>query len=310
MGRCWRRFAAAVLVPLIVAGCGQSAEKASPSQVAARVDSDEITVHQINYVLAHTPAVTAANVERAKRAILNNLIDQELAKQQAVKDKLDRTPEVLSALEQARSDVLARAYLDGIAARQPRPTEAEVKKYYSEHPELFAQRRVFDLDEITLRDKDGIESELKDKVATASMAELAKWLQGRGIKFTENRVTRPAEQIPLELLPKLQAMKDGQIQLVSVGEGRIDVLQLVANTTAPVDEATAAPRIREYLFNRRASEAVAAEMRRLRDHAKITYLGEFAGGVSAAKEPAAHAAPREDQALPPSDEKGVKGLFK
>jgi hypothetical protein len=51
-----------------------------------------------------------------------------------------------------------------------------------------------------------------------------------------------------------------------------------------VDEATATPRIQQFLINRRSREVMFEEMKRVRKAAKIEYVGEFAS-VASAKEP-------------------------
>jgi EpsD family peptidyl-prolyl cis-trans isomerase len=66
------------LVPFVLAlalagGCGKSDDKKA-TQVAAKVNSDEITVHQIDNVLARTPNITAENASIAKKQILDRLI--------------------------------------------------------------------------------------------------------------------------------------------------------------------------------------------------------------------------------------------
>lgn len=306
-----RRFstAALLLVGAALAGCGRSGDKPA-TQVAARVNTDEITVSQINYLLARTPEVTAQNAEQAKRAILARLVDQQLARQQAVKDKLDRSPQVLQSLEFAKTEVLAQAYVDKIAAAQPKPTDAEVKEYYAKNPALFAQRRIFSLDNVSFTADEKLAEPLRAETAKArSMKALTDWLTAQGVKYAEQRVIRPAEQVPLELLPRIQAMKDGQIEVLNAAAGHYDVTQLVASKDAPVDEATAAPRIRQFIFNTRAREAVAADMKRLKDGAKIEYVGAFSGvPEKAAIETPASAPPGKspDQEL----NKGVQGLFK
>jgi EpsD family peptidyl-prolyl cis-trans isomerase len=281
------------LIPLLLAialvpGCGKKDEAAAKAkaatQVAAKVNADEITVHQVNYILARNPNVKPEAAVEAKREILDRLIEQQLAKQEAIESKLDRSPDTLQAIEAARSEILARAYLERFAATQPRPTEEEVKKYYAEHPELFARRRVFSLEEILVAPQEGLAAELREQVAKArSMQDVASWLKSRNAKFAVNSGVRAAEQIPLELLPKLQEMKDGAIRLVEAGDGRVDVIRIVASKPAPVDEATAMPRIQQFLFNQRSREAVAREMKRLKDKAQIAYVGEFAGGAAAAE---------------------------
>ena len=94
---------------------------------------------------------------------------------------------------------------------------------------------------------------------------------------------RAAEQIPLEILPKLQAMKVGQNQLFEAGSERFQVIRVVATKAEPVDEATATPRIQQFLFNRRLGEVMAKEIKQIKEQAKIEYAGEFAGGAAAAE---------------------------
>lgn len=327
------------LVPLIfalaiAAGCGKSDDKKAATQVAAKVNSDEITVHQINNVLARAPNVTPEVAERAKREILDKLIDQQLARQRAIEKKLDRSPNVLQVIEAAKTEILARAYLEQITADQPKPTPEEAKKYYAEHPELFARRRVFNLEEIVVAPKEGIAAALREQVAKArSLQEIAAWLKSQGVQFAENRSVRAAEQIPLELLPRLAAMKDGEIRQIE-GGGRLYVFRVVSTQLAPVDEATATARIQQFLFNQRSSEAIAKEMKQVKDKAKIQYVGEFAGSPpSAGPKPAVQAEPLKPEAkaeptkpeakagpaaqaedsntaqpLAPNIEKGVRGL--
>ena len=229
------------LTPLLLTvaftvGCGKKEEAKVATQVAARVNADEITVHQVNNILARAQNVTPETAPQAKREILGKLIDQQLAKQQAIDKKLDRSPNVMQAVEAARSEILARAYLEQIAAAQPKATAEEVKKYYADHPLLFTQRRIFLLEELVAVPKEGLAAGLREQVAKArSMKDIAAWLKSQDAKFAANRATRAAEQIEMEQLPKLQAMKDGEIRVFEVG-GRVAVLgQLTEHT--PVDVA-------------------------------------------------------------------------
>lgn len=304
-----RSFLLAVLLTCLafLCGCTESEDKKIASQVAAKVNSDEITVHQVNSVLARNPNITPELAARAKREIVDQLIDQQLARQQAIEKKLDRSPEVVQAIEAAKSEILARAYLRQVAAAQAKPTPEEVKNYYAEHPELFANRRLYLLEEITIGQNDGFAATLRERVAKArSMQEIADWLKAREVQSAVNRGTRAAEQIPLEMLPKVAAMKDGEIQVIEVGD-RLYVIRVVATKAAPVDEAAATPRIHQYLLNRRSNEALVQEMKRLKERVKIEYGGEFAGGAAAAEAKSAAASDAEQRSAL-NLEKGVRGL--
>lgn len=272
-------FTALLLVLIVTTGCGKKEEAAT--QVAAKVNGDEITVHQINNILTRSQNITSEVSVQAKREILHRLVDQQLVRQKAIEKKLDRSPNVMQTIEVAKSEILARAYLEQIAAALPQPAPWEIQKYYSEHPELFVQRRLFDIEEFVLVAEDEVAAGLHEQVSRArSMQEIAAWLRSHGTNFVANYGVRAADQISLEILPKVQAMKEGQIQLNDAGGGRFQVIRLVASKEDPMDEATAAPRIGQFLLNLRSSEMIAKEMKQIKEHAKIEYVGEFAGGAS------------------------------
>ena len=108
-----KTISAIVLSTLVLGACGdRPPEKKAASQVAAKVNDGEISVHQINFVLQRTPNIPAAKAEAAKRQVLESLIDQELAVQQAMEAKLERTPNVMQAIESARREILARAFIE------------------------------------------------------------------------------------------------------------------------------------------------------------------------------------------------------
>lgn len=290
-----------MLALAIVAGCSKSENKKATTQVAAKVNSTEITISQINNVLARSPNVTPEAAERAKREILDKLIDAELARQEAIGKKLDRSPNVLQALEAAKTEILARAYVEQFAAAQPKPTPEEVKKYYAEHPELFSQRRVYSIEEISLPAKEGLAAKLREQVAkTRALQDIAAWLKSQGIQFTTNSGVRAAEQLPLEYLPQMQTMKDGDIR-VSEAVGGLQVIRVAASKAAPVDEARATPRIQQFLFNQRSTAAIAKDMKQLKEKAKIEYIGEFAASAAEAEAKAKAAA--EAKAKPAAEAK-------
>jgi len=277
-------FTASLLALGSTTGCGKKEDAESTTQVVARVNGDEITVHQINYVLARSQNITPEIEAQAKREILDRLIDQQLAKQKAIENGLDRTPNVLQAVEAAKSEILARAYLEQIAAGLRRPAPVEIHDYYMKHPELFAQRRLFDLEELAFVAKDEIATGLREQLSKAnSMRNIANWLQIQGVKFAANRGVRAAEQIPLDILPRVQSMKEGEIQLFEGNGGRFQLIRVVTFKPAPVDEATATPRIQLFLSNRNASEAIAKAMKNTKEQAKIEYVGEFASAAAASE---------------------------
>jgi EpsD family peptidyl-prolyl cis-trans isomerase len=204
---------------------------------------------------------------------LERLIDQRLARQYALEQGLDRSPPIAQALESARTDILARAYRQLIAEAQPRPTAEEIKRYYVEHPELFAKRRIYSLEEVAIARGREHANALRERLARGEPLEvIARWLDSLEARFNMQRSTLGAEQLPLDLVFRLQAMKEGEVHAIEERPESVVVVRIVAARLSPLDEASAAPLIEKFLLARRSSEALATEMKRLRQRARIEYL--------------------------------------
>jgi EpsD family peptidyl-prolyl cis-trans isomerase len=262
--------------------CGKKDAPPVATQVAAKVGSEEISVHQINQVLSrtNTNGATPDAVKTMSREVLEKLIDQQLAVDQATEAKLNRSPEVVAQLEAAKREILARAYIQSLTSTLAKPSPEDVKKYYTEHPQLFAERRVFNVQEIVAPVAPGVADALRAAAASNKPLELiAADLKSKDIKFSGGSASRAAEQIPLEILPKVHALKDGQTTVLETPQS-ITLLHLVASQNAPVPEAAALPRIEQFLANQRAAEAVTARLKTLRASTTVTYMGDFTGTES------------------------------
>lgn len=299
----------------VLGGCGKGDEKKAATQVAAKVNSDEISVHQINALLERAERVPAEDAPKLRRQLLDKLIEQQLAVQQALDRRLDRSPKVMAAIEAARNEIIARAYLEQVAQAVAKPSAEEAKAFYANNPALFAERRIYSMQEIVMQPDGGALPEVKKLVEQGkSMAEIAAALKAKGIRFTADIGVRAAEQVPLDLLPRYHAMKDGQTQVFETPR-RIIVTRLLASQQQPIDEASAVPRVQAFLANQRAATAVAKDIKELREKGKIELLGEFAQNatpVAAAKPDAPAPAPVAAAGQAPLDEnavkKGVAGL--
>ena len=301
--------------------CSDKADTKSATQVAAKVGAEEISVHQINQVLqrANTNASTPEAAKTMGREVLEKLIDQQLAVDQAVDAKLHRSPDVVTQIEAARREILARAYMQKLAGALPKPTPEELKAYYKDQLALFAERRVYNLQELVIPKTPAnaganTTAELQALVASGkSIDDAAAWLKSKDIQFGGGRATRPAEQIPLELLGQLHALKDGQSMVFDTPQATTVVL-VVASQLVPVSEAEALPRIEQFITNRRATDAVAADLKRLRAATTVTYMGDFTPPNTAAAAAAPAAASLAKMAVAPVEpaqaaiEKGVSGL--
>jgi EpsD family peptidyl-prolyl cis-trans isomerase len=294
----------ATLLFVAVSGCSKSKDGKTATQVAAKVNREEISVHQIDNMLARAGVVAPDQAKAAGKQILERLIDQELLVQQAHDRKLDREPRVMQAIEASKRELLARAYLDQVAAAAAKPADQEVNDYFEKHPELFKARRVYNLREIAISAPGDFMPKLQEQMNKGtSLSDLLEWLKGQKIHFASNAGVKAAEQLPLDLLPEFHKLKDGQTAVIP-SPNAILVVQVVSSENQPLELKQATPFIEQFLINQKRSELASAEVKKLRTAAKIEYVGDFAKteeAVEPAKEagkPAAAAATAPAPAAP------------
>jgi hypothetical protein len=109
---------------------------------------------------------------------------------------------------------------------------------------------------------------------TADLDELAAWLKSRNARFSAATETQPAEQLPLAFLPQLARMKSGEIAVFATPLGA-SVVQLIHAEDAPLGPEQAQALIEQFLAGRKRLEIAAAEVKRLRESARIEYVAQF-----------------------------------
>lgn len=291
----------------LLTGCGDKSKEKGASQTAAKVNKEEITIHQINYVLQQQRGLQPEQAEAASRQILERLIDQELAVQKAAELKLDRDPRVVQQMEAARREIIARAYAEKTGEAAAKPTDADIKAYYDAKPALFSARRIYSLQEISIEAKPEQVATLREQLGAAkSINDFVEYLKANGYRFAGNQAVRPAEQLPLNLLDTFAKLRDGQAVLLPSANGA-QVVLVAATRSEPVDEARAKPAIEMYLQNDAKRKLVESDLKALRTAAQIEYTGKFAppaAGAASSATPAAAAAP----ASPPPSAASEGGL--
>lgn len=304
----------AASLAVVLVGCGDSKKKDKPtaSQAAARVNKEEITIHQINFVLQQQRGLKAEQAEAASQQILERLIDQEVALQKAAELKLDRDPRVAQAIEAARRDIVSRAFMDKTSEQAAKPSDEDIRTYYNSKPALFKERRVYSLQEVSIEAKPEQVEELRAMLKKAKAApDFAEQLKAADFRFSANQAVRAAEQLPLNALDTLAALKDGQAILQPNPTGAT-VVFLASSRSQPVDEVRARPAIEAFLVNERKRAMIDKEIKALRAAAKVEYVGKFAEAAASAPKPTALPAPVDAAASGATDasalSKGLSGL--
>lgn len=265
--------AAVVMAGLALAGCrNEPAAGAKPGQALASVNGEEITILQLNEEMQRA-GVPAAQHEVGRKQLLQALIDRELLENEAAKENIDRDPKVMQAIERARSLIIAQAYMQKAVGDVGRPTQAEIEDYFNKHPQFFANRRQFAMNQLVLP-ASAVTPELRAAADKArSLDDVAAFLDTRQVAYGRAQVTRSTADLKPELAAKLLSMPKGQLFLVQEGQ-RALLIAIDAVRDAPVSLDIAAPQIAQYLANRKNKELAQAEIQRLRATARIEYLNK------------------------------------
>lgn len=283
------RLAWALVCFAATAGCGDHSA-GDDSQIAVRVNKGEISIHQVQAVLQRQPRLMTEQPGTAPARVLEVLIDQELAAQAARAQGLDKEPAFVQAMEAARREALAGAFHDIAAAKVTSPSSDEIDRYFDAHPELFAKRRLYVLQEFAFAaDPDQLEKLKEPLTRTRNVAEVTDLLRNAKINSHTRQFVQAAEDLPIALLEPMGRLEQGgSLLLPQVTGARIfNVLHV---QQAPIDRLAAAPRIAGFLIAERQRQAVASSMTELRNAAKLEYLGSFAKGASAAAASASESA--------------------
>lgn len=294
---------------LALGGCGEKKDEMAAPQAAAKVNGEAISIPLLEHELAKLGKLSPEQTKKAANQVLKSMVDQQLLLQKAVADKLDGDPQVALALDAARRQILVQAYIQKLAAGLAKPSDAEIADYYAKHPELFGERRIYRLQEVNVQVTPANADAVKAQLAQAkNLNDFVQWLKSQNIPARAGQSTKTAEQIPLEILPRLHQMKDGQAMTLA-GANSLNILVIAGSQTQALTPEQARPVIERFIGNAKKREAAEAELKKLKEKAKIEYLGVYtdAGKESAPAQPVMQSQP-EASAPANGDQATDKGL--
>jgi len=263
----------AMLLAGVLGGCGNDAKK--PGQALVKVNGEEITAFQLNSELQRAGVLTAQQ-DAARAQLLESLIDRQLLQDAAAREKLDRSPEVVQAVERAKALIIAQAYIQKRLQLVARPSKDEIEAYFGKNSDMFLHRQQFDLRQLVFVQANSTDIAERAIKNADTIEEAAVWLKANHVQFGRNEVSRTSTDMSSELVSKLKAMPVGRLFVVNQN-GRTALVTITAVKDVPVDLQVAASDIEQLLANVKYRDATAAELSRLRADAKIEYLNNAAG---------------------------------
>lgn len=250
-----------------LSACSSNDPGAKQTQVVAKVNGDEITVHQINSEMQRLQ-VPVANPQVVAKKMLESLIDRQLLVQEAIKLNLDRTPEVVQLVDAARAQIYAQAYLARKVSTLGAATDKEVQQFMAEHPEVFSRRKVFTTADIIFANDPAKINTEKLQTLVNSAEELKSWLNSHQVHFEIAEETIPTEALPKEAVSLADQIKVGDLLFMH------DDIKVVARSIANIAEVPLTPQqatdmATKAVNERKRQQLILDELQRLKKLAKI-----------------------------------------
>ena len=260
----------------LIAGMGLTAcsKEKGGGQSLVRVNGEDITMLQVNDELAHAN-IPADQQQGASKKILESLIDRQVIVDEAMREKIDRSPGVQQAIARAKANIIEQAYLEKVVSKIDKPTTAEINDYFHKHPEIFGNGKLYHMNSLLIAGKD-MDDKLKAEMASAkSLDEIAAWMTSHNVHYARGIASRTTMNIPPEMSARLMSMHAGQMFVVNEG-GNSMIVSIADIKDNPIAFEDAAPAIEQYFKIKNTKEVMDTEIKHLRSLSKIEYLNASA----------------------------------
>jgi peptidyl-prolyl cis-trans isomerase C len=212
---------------LVTGACDRKAE----GQTVAVVNKEEITATELNAELknANLPPNVAAGDARGR--VVEALVDRRLLAQQAKADGLDKSPEFLNQQRQMTDTLLINMLVSRRLNTMPLPTPEEVTKFEADHPEMFAKREIWTLQQLQYQTpKDP--AVLAKIQQTKTLDQLAAVLRASGAEATPHTTKVDSAIFPQDVYNRVAALPAGEPFIVPGGDRSVASV-IVSRESAP-----------------------------------------------------------------------------
>jgi EpsD family peptidyl-prolyl cis-trans isomerase len=166
---------------LALAACGNSG-KLPDGQVVATVNGKDVTIHELNTEIGLIPNQGDDSLRKLVESVaLARVIERKMLVQEAAKRKLDQNPQFLLAKQRINETLLVQALQGDVQQKVTATPRENAQKFVAQNPQVFADRKIFTLDQIQfLRPANIDELPLKE---AKTMGDVEKILVGANIEY-------------------------------------------------------------------------------------------------------------------------------
>jgi peptidyl-prolyl cis-trans isomerase C len=276
---CVAFLALAVCLPL--SGCDRG--KAPTGQVAAKVGGQEVTVQEIQAELGGFNAPDAATRKRAEQQALQSIVARKLLAKAATDAGVAKSPDFALQKQRMEDALLVQAWQNNLVKAVPQPAPEEVQQFITQHPEFYANHKVFTVDQLRLpaiTDRKIID-ELKPLNDLDAIGQV---LTGHGIRYTSSKATIDSLSVDAGVLDQIAKMPPGEVFIIP-NQNMMIANKIVDTKLVPLSSDVATKHAIQYIKAQRAQETVRRQFGSVVSNSKtkVVYNKAYAPPSPAAK---------------------------
>jgi peptidyl-prolyl cis-trans isomerase C len=196
-------------VALATAFCTTGQAAAPQGQVVAVVNGEEILLQDVDAQLADMNLPATADRKAARIALIQQVVNRKIMAQEARKLGFDRDPGFIAQRRRAEEELLLSTFARRKMEAVPAPDGAAIARFMTENPHMFAQRKIYRIDQIQF-DMPADPATLKSLQSAHSLDEVARALTGMGLKFQRGNGTMDSARIPARQLEQILRLPKGE----------------------------------------------------------------------------------------------------
>jgi len=256
-----------IIVSLLSAsGC----HRAATGQVVAVVNGEEVSISELNGEL-QASGVSSEGGDKAaihSRA-LQSIIDRKLLAQAARDRGIDKDPQYLQQQRRVDEQLMINMLAKQVTKNVPVPTGSDIDGYIAKHPEIFAQRTIYALNQIQFA-APADRSKLKTLEADHSLDAVAASLTRLSIPFTSQKGSIDTATTPSALTRQITSLPPTEPFILS-SNGRVIVSVIIDKQVVPLGGDQARRLAGDLLRRDAVTEIANSQVKQARAAAKIEY---------------------------------------
>jgi EpsD family peptidyl-prolyl cis-trans isomerase len=217
---------------------GNLGKAAAPTgQVVATVNGEEITLTQLRQEMGNATSTDPKAQKAAEQAALQSIVVRKVLSKAAHDQGLDKTPDYVVRKQKTEELLLVQSLEAKVAAEVPTPTKEEAQSYMNNHPDTFANRKVFTVDQIRFATP-ADQKQLAGLQPLNTMDEIVNYLNGLHIQFERGQANLDAVGSDPRVVDAILKLPPNEV-FVLPGNGMVLVNQLKQTNVVPFTGDTA-----------------------------------------------------------------------